>query len=207
MGVLRDDLHSCLDYHDWSFSMNFWTTSEHPRLIASIPTDPVPLYKSSHRPGLSEAGEPQADCKVWSWIKEGLWVNKRGTMIKVASTNRWIPVKCQRLLLGQLPSLDGHSYLWVKVISFCGLFHLAPERNIQTWVPKSSSFQNNHLQFLENHVNHKTSDVFFVWKVYAPNLTIKEWFQHINLFTSLDNKNVAPQIWRYRLLLDMHAYK
>lgn len=35
-------------------------TSEHPRLNASIPTDPVPLYKSNHRPGLKEAGQPPA---------------------------------------------------------------------------------------------------------------------------------------------------
>lgn len=35
-------------------------TSEHPRLIASIPTDPVPLYKSNQRPGLKEAGQPPA---------------------------------------------------------------------------------------------------------------------------------------------------
>lgn len=37
-------------------------TSEQPLLIASIPTEPVPLYKSNHRPGLSEAGLPPADC-------------------------------------------------------------------------------------------------------------------------------------------------
>lgn len=36
-------------------------TSEHPRLSASIPTEPVPLYKSNQRPGLKDAGEPQAD--------------------------------------------------------------------------------------------------------------------------------------------------
>jgi len=44
--------------------MSYLTTSEHPRLIASIPTDPEPLYKSNHRPGLSEAGEPPADYKM-----------------------------------------------------------------------------------------------------------------------------------------------
>lgn len=36
------------------------STSEHPRLIASIPTDPVPLYKSNQRPGLKDAGHPPA---------------------------------------------------------------------------------------------------------------------------------------------------
>jgi len=35
-------------------------TSEHPRLRASIPTEPVPLYKSNHRPGLNAAGQPPA---------------------------------------------------------------------------------------------------------------------------------------------------
>lgn len=35
-------------------------TSEHPRLIASIPTDPVPLYKSNQQPGLKDAGQPPA---------------------------------------------------------------------------------------------------------------------------------------------------
>lgn len=35
-------------------------TSEQPRLIASIPTDPVPLYKSNQRPSLKEAGQPAA---------------------------------------------------------------------------------------------------------------------------------------------------
>lgn len=36
------------------------STSEHPRLRASMPTDPVPLYKSNHRPGLNDAGQPPA---------------------------------------------------------------------------------------------------------------------------------------------------
>lgn len=41
--------------------MNVRNTSEHPLLIASIPTDPVPLYKSNQRPpGLNDAGQPPA---------------------------------------------------------------------------------------------------------------------------------------------------
>lgn len=35
-------------------------TSEHPLLSASIPTEPVPLYKSNQRPGLKDAGQPPA---------------------------------------------------------------------------------------------------------------------------------------------------
>lgn len=38
----------------------FYGTSEHPRLSASIPTEPVPLYKSNQRPGLKDAGQPPA---------------------------------------------------------------------------------------------------------------------------------------------------
>ena len=62
--------------------MSCSTTSEHPRLIASIPTDPEPLYKSNHRPGLSEAGEPPADCKLWSRVNECLGINQKG--------NKWL---------------------------------------------------------------------------------------------------------------------
>jgi len=41
-------------------TFEFDITSEHPRLIASIPTAPVPLYKSNQRPGLRETGHPPA---------------------------------------------------------------------------------------------------------------------------------------------------
>lgn len=42
------------------FIFSFAFTSEHPRLIASIPTDPVPLYKSNHLPGRRDVGQPPA---------------------------------------------------------------------------------------------------------------------------------------------------
>jgi hypothetical protein len=114
------------------FELEFGRTTEHHWLIASIPTDLVPLYKSNHCPGLSETGKPPADCKLWWRIEKVYKYIKKVKLYKWNQQSQVDTCKISKAAPRATSIIGKHSYLWVKVIFFNKLSYLVPERNKNT---------------------------------------------------------------------------